>query len=54
MKKYRIIYADLRQSHSTKPDEARNRIIQLVGDLPRIELFARKKSLGWDVWGVMK
>ena len=31
--------------------ELRNRILQLVGDLPRIELFARQKTEGWDVWG---
>jgi len=39
------------QSHSKKPDEVRNRIIDLVGDLPRIELFAREKTEGWDVIG---
>jgi len=39
------------QPHSQKPDEARSRIIQLVGDLPRIELFARTHAPGWDVWG---
>jgi N6-adenosine-specific RNA methylase IME4 len=22
-----------------------------MGDLPRIELFARKRTPGWDVWG---
>ena len=22
-----------------------------MGDLPRIELFAREKTPGWDVWG---
>ena len=37
--------------HSKKPDEARKRIIELCGDLPRIELFARTKIHGWDVWG---
>jgi N6-adenosine-specific RNA methylase IME4 len=37
--------------HSEKPDEARKRIIQLVGDLPRIELFARTKIHGWDTFG---
>lgn len=37
--------------HSKKPDEVRQRIIQLFGDLPRIELFARSKIHGWDVWG---
>lgn len=39
------------QKHSQKPKEVKNRIIQLVGDLPRIELFARQKTPGWDVWG---
>ena len=37
--------------HSKKPNEVRNRIIELFGDLPRIELFAREKTEGWDVWG---
>ena len=39
------------EGHSKKPDEAKKRIIELVGDLPRIELFARQKTEGWDVWG---
>lgn len=37
--------------HSKKPDETRKRILQLVGDLPRVELFARQTPPGWDVWG---
>ena len=37
--------------HSKKPDEVRDRIVQLLGDLPRIELFAREQIDGWDVWG---
>ena len=37
--------------HSRKPDEVRDRIVQLCGDLPRIELFARQKTEGWDCWG---
>jgi len=37
--------------HSKKPDEVRKRILKLCGDLPRIELFARTKVHGWDVWG---
>lgn len=40
-----------RREHSRKPDEVRERIVQLFGDLPRIELFARQKSVGWDCWG---
>jgi len=38
-------------NHSQKPDVVRQKIIQLVGDIPRIELFARTKIYGWDVWG---
>jgi N6-adenosine-specific RNA methylase IME4 len=40
-----------RERHSKKPDIVRNRIIELMGDLPRVELFAREKTEGWDVWG---
>lgn len=40
-----------RTTHSKKPDEVRDRIVQLMGELPRIELFARQKTDGWDVWG---
>lgn len=39
------------EEHSKKPDEARRRIVRLMGDLPRIELFARQKTAGWDVCG---
>ena len=37
--------------HSKKPDQFRDLIVELCGDLPRIELFARQKTPGWDVWG---
>jgi len=40
-----------RTRHSQKPAEVRNRIVELMGDIPRIELFAREKTEGWDVWG---
>lgn len=39
------------EEHSKKPEEARRRIVALMGDLPRIELFARQSPTGWDVWG---
>ena len=39
------------EAHSKKPDEVRNKIVQLCGDLPRVELFARQKHDGWDAWG---
>ena len=45
--------------HSQKPNEARKRIVQLFGDVPRVELFARTREgmfgdmeyEGWDVFG---
>lgn len=37
--------------HSAKPDEARQRLVQLLGDVPRVELFARSQSPGWDCLG---
>ncbi len=39
------------EEHSKKPDEVRKRIVELFGDLPRIELFAREEAEGWDCWG---
>lgn len=39
------------RGHSRKPDEVREKIVQLLGDLPRIELFAREVIPGWDSWG---
>ena len=40
-----------REEHSKKPDIVREKIIELFGDVPRVELFARQKTAGWDVWG---
>ena len=39
------------REHSRKPDEIRNKIVELCGDLPRIELFARNQTKDWDIWG---
>ena len=47
----RQLIIEPRREHSRKPDRTRTDIVQLVGDLPRIELFARQKTDGWDVWG---
>ena len=56
--KIKRLRADIRQlqihkieEHSKKPDIFRDLIIDLVGNLPRIELFARNKAIGWDAWG---
>ena len=49
-----------RGKHSQKPNVVRNEIVRLMGDIPRIELFARKPKgqlfndptfKGWDVMG---
>lgn len=50
-----------RTIHSKKPDVVRKRIVELMGDLPRLELFARNDGSrnlfnenpfdGWDTFG---
>lgn len=45
-----VIYAPIGR-HSEKPHEARIRLEQLYGDVPRIELFCRQNAAGWDAWG---
>ena len=37
--------------HSKKPDEVRKRIEEMFPTQKKIELFARQKTEGWDVWG---
>lgn len=49
-KVHQLIVSPLEQ-HSKKPDITRDKIVELMGDLPRIELFARQVTPGWDVWG---
>lgn len=39
------------RKHSRKPPEVRDRIVQLLGDRTRIELFATEEVHGWDGWG---
>ena len=38
--------------HSKKPDTVRDRIVELFGDISRIELFARERVKNWDCWGL--
>jgi len=47
---HQVIMSPIEQ-HSKKPDETRDRIVKLMGDVPRVELFARQTAPGWDVWG---
>ena len=37
--------------HSKKPVEYRDLIVELAGDLPRLEMFARESADGWDTFG---
>lgn len=37
--------------HSAKPQEARDRILKLCGDVPAVELFARDRDPRFEVWG---
>lgn len=39
------------EGHSKKPAIVRDKIIELMGNLPRVELFARQKVKGWKSWG---
>lgn len=39
------------KSHSQKPAVVRDRIVELLGDVPRVELFARQRVTGWKSWG---
>ena len=45
-----VIYSPLGK-HSAKPEEARYKLEQLYGDVPRIELFSRCGAPGWHHWG---
>jgi len=60
VKNIKQLVINVRSNHSRKPSEVRRRIVRLMGDLPRIELFARppkdrlfedESYKGWDVWG---
>ena len=45
-----VIY-EKKTKHSKKPDRIRNIIGEMFGEIPKIELFARTYSDGWDCWG---
>lgn len=47
---HQVILSPVEQ-HSKKPDAVRERIVALMGDVTRVELFARQETPGWDVWG---
>lgn len=46
-----IIHDPIR-GHSAKPTIVHERIVQLMGDVPRLELFAREQAPGWSCTGL--
>lgn len=59
VKNIRQLVEEQRTVHSKKPPIVREKIVELMGDIPRIELFARKEDTlfplkdwdGWDIFG---
>ena len=47
----RQFVSEMRGQHSAKPTEVRKRIELMVPTQLKLELFAREKVAGWDVWG---
>ncbi len=42
----------LREKHSRKPEEVRQRIVDMFPVQKKIELFARQRVAGWEAWGL--
>ena len=47
----RQFLSEKKRKHSQKPDEVRNRIVEMFPEQSKIELFAREHHPGWDTWG---
>ena len=47
----RQFLSELRGPHSQKPDEIRDRIMDMFPDQKKLEMFATKRVEGWDAWG---
>lgn len=47
-----FVFEPKQQLHSRKPPAFRDNIVELLGDRPRVELFAREAVSGWDRWGL--
>lgn len=50
-RKIRQLVKFQRRAHSQKPEEVMKRIELMFGNVPRLELFARRKRDGWHSWG---
>jgi len=47
----RSVHEINKSKHSAKPNEFRDLLVELCGDVPRVELFSRGNYGGWDVFG---
>lgn len=47
---HQVVYAPI-DRHSEKPAEVHDRIVKLMGNVSRVELFARKRTIGWEAFG---
>lgn len=45
------VYSERRTKHSKKPDFIRDQIMEWYPQFSKLEMFAREKTEGWDVWG---
>jgi N6-adenosine-specific RNA methylase IME4 len=45
-----LLLANVSRNHSEKPGASYD-LIESISPEPRLELFARRKRMGWDVWG---
>jgi N6-adenosine-specific RNA methylase IME4 len=45
------VIRERRREHSRKPEASYALIERMYPDLPKLELFARKRRPGWDAWG---
>ena len=50
-KRVASVFYEKKTKHSKKPVYIRNLIGEIFSELPKIELFARQQSDGWDCWG---
>ena len=50
-RKERQFISEMRGKHSAKPLGVRERIVKMFPTQKKLELFAREKTEGWEVWG---
>tara|TARA_R100000315_G_C5152236_1_gene87275 strand:- start:37 stop:591 length:555 start_codon:yes stop_codon:yes gene_type:complete len=51
LRNVRQLVSSKRGKHSQKPEEVRQRIEQMFPSQEKLEMFARKLTVGWDAWG---